>query len=131
MDIASVENRSPAFSGAFGPNRAYQPLVARLWQSGYQGVPHMRLRNACSMSNTSLIGLAVGAAMGLVAGLLAAPMKGSAMRALLRDRGLSLIEEGRRALRTSVTEPEPLTATLGEIASIHDGAQPSSLGATS
>ena len=91
----------------------------------------MRLRNACSMSNTSLIGLAVGTAIGLVAGLLAAPMKGGAMRAQLRDRGVSLFEEVRRALRTSVTEPEPLTATLGEIASIHGGVQPSSLGATS
>lgn len=94
------------------------------------------------------MGLAIGVAAGLAAGLLAAPMRGSDMRANLRDRaaggsarlqslasssrgwalqaldrGLMLIEEGRRAFQTSSTpqiaEPQRLTATLGEIAQTH------------
>ena len=93
------------------------------------------------------MGLALGVTAGLAAGLLAAPVRGTVMRARLRDRasdssarlqslassasdwashaldrGLSVIEQGRRALRTS--EPEPLRASLGEIASMHDGSQP-------
>jgi gas vesicle protein len=101
------------------------------------------------MSGASLMGLAVGVAAGLAAGLLAAPMRGSEMRSTLRsrasdgsarlqsmassgrewaqqamDRAMCLIEEGRRALRTSygssaAPEPAPLTATLGEIAQQH------------
>ena len=88
---------------------------------------------------------ACGIAAGLTAGLLAAPMRGSEMRATLReratdgnarlqslatsgrdwaqgafDRALSLIEEGRRAFATrTASEPAPLTATLGEIAQMH------------
>ena len=92
------------------------------------------------------MGLAVGVAAGLTAGLLAAPMRGDQMRATLReratdgsarlqsmatsgrgwaqgaiDRALSLIEEGRRAFATTprVSDPAPLTATLGEIARMH------------
>ncbi len=96
------------------------------------------------------MGLAVGVAVGLAAGLLAAPMRGSDMRANLReraadgsgrlqslassyqrwalqalDRGVMLIEEGRRAFDTTPTtriaeQPVMLTATLGEIAQMHD-----------
>jgi hypothetical protein len=87
------------------------------------------------MSGASLMGLAVGMAAGVAAGLLAAPMRGAEMRASLRtradgalDRGLQLLEEGRRAFRTGRgttadaaidAAPVPLTATLGEIAQIH------------
>lgn len=94
------------------------------------------------------MGLAIGVAMGLTAGLLGAPMRGSEMRANLRDRaadgrarlqvlasssrgwalqaldrGLMVVEEGRRAFQTTstpiVAEPQRLTATLGEIAQTH------------
>jgi gas vesicle protein len=91
------------------------------------------------------MGLAIGVAAGLTAGLLAAPMRGSQMRAALReragdgsvrlqsmaasgrdwaqhamDRAMALIDEGRRAFQTSrMVEPAPLTATLGEIAQMH------------
>jgi gas vesicle protein len=100
------------------------------------------------------MGLALGVTAGLALGLLAAPMRGSAMRARLRDRaaergtrlqslasssrdwaaqalerGWSLLEQGRRALRT--TEAAPLHATMGEIATMHNGTQPSSYGVTS
>ena len=70
-------------------------------------------------------------------GLLVAPMRGSQMRAslrsradLARDRGMMLLEEGRRAFRTTRSEasraaapatPETLPATLGEIAQMHSG----------
>ena len=115
----------------------------------------MRSRTGNGVTGMSLIGLAVGIAAGLAAGLLAAPTSGSVMRARLRDRaadgsarlqslaassrdwaaqaydrGLSLVEEGTRALRTK-PEPEPLRATIGEIAAMHDGSQPSSFGVTS
>src|SRR5688500_12480397 len=99
----------------------------------------MRSRSVCSMSGASLMGFAVGVAAGVAAGLLAAPMRGSEMRATLRerttdgsarlqslatssrgwaqgalDRALSLIEQGRRAFATrTASEPAPLTATLG------------------
>ena len=114
----------------------------------------MRSRRVSGVSGSSLMGLALGVTAGLAVGLLAAPMRGSVMRARLReqaadgsvrlqslasssrdwatravDQGWSLIEQGRRALRTS--EPEPLHATMGEIAAMHDSSQPSSYGVTS
>jgi hypothetical protein len=79
------------------------------------------------MSAASMMGLGVGLLAGAAAGLLMAPMRGSEMRSSLRartdqalDRGMRLIEEGRRALRTTPA-PGPLTATLGEIAQLHTG----------
>ena len=90
----------------------------------------MRLRNVCNTSGASLTGLAVGLAAGLAAGLLTAPMRGSALRASIRERAVDgstrlqqLIEEGRRALSTRIhrAQPESLTAPLGEIASMHTG----------
>lgn len=114
----------------------------------------MRSRTVCGVSGASLVGLAIGVTVGLAAGFLTAPLRGTAMRARLRDRAAeggvrlqslasssrdwaahalnrasSVIDEGRRALRT--TRPEPLRATVGEIASMHEGAQPSSYGVTS
>ena len=89
------------------------------------------------------MGLAVGLAAGVAAGLLAAPMRGTDMRANLRsradgalDRGLMLLEEGRRAFRTgrgpaAVAAPPQLTATLGEIAQMHSSDELSSLEARS
>jgi len=84
-----------------------------------------------------LMGLALGLAAGVAAGLLAAPMRGSDMRASLRTRadgafgrGSRLLEQGRRAFnRTAVTATPPapptaLTATLGEIAQRHPGVEP-------
>ncbi len=80
------------------------------------------------------MGLAVGLVAGVAAGLLAAPMRGSDIRASLRsrtdsalDRGSRLLEEGRRAFQRSnvgETAPEALTATLGEIAQTHPDAEP-------
>jgi gas vesicle protein len=95
------------------------------------------------------MGLAVGVAAGLTAGLLAAPMRGTDMRASLReratdggarlqslagsyrswaqdtlDRAMMLFDEGRRAFNTSrysPSAPPVLTATLGEIAQMHSG----------
>ena len=96
------------------------------------------------------MGLAVGVAAGLTAGLLAAPMRGTDMRASLRerasdggarlqsladsyrswaqdtlDRTMMLFDEGRRAFNTSsqpsTSAPPVLTATLGEIAQMHSG----------
>src|SRR5688572_33085013 len=107
----------------------------------------MKSRTVCNSS--SMMGLAVGIVAGLAAGLLAAPMRGTDMRANLRsravdgsarlqtlassgrgwaqqalDRGMMLLEEGRRAFRTSPTvatssTSAPLTASLGEIAQFH------------
>jgi hypothetical protein len=93
------------------------------------------------------MGLAVGVVAGVAAGLLAAPMRGADMRANLRsraddalDRGMQLLEEGRRAFRTGRggmttsavdATPTPLTATLGEIAQIHSGTELSSFEARS
>ena len=79
-----------------------------------------------------MMGLGVGLLAGVAAGLLMAPMRGSQLRASLRsraddalDRGMMLLEEGRRAFSTgsaaSAPAPEPLTATLGEIAQMHSG----------
>ena len=101
----------------------------------------MRSRSVCSMSASSLMGLAVGLAAGVAAGLLAAPMRGSDMRASLRaradnalDRGMMLVEEGRRAFQTgrqslapAASGAAPLTATLGEIAELHSSDELSSL----
>jgi gas vesicle protein len=101
------------------------------------------------MSAASWMGFAIGVAAGLTAGLLAAPMRGSDMRSTLRsrasdgsqrlqslaasgrgwaqntmDRAMTVMEEGRRAFRTSrqagSVEPAGLTATLGEIAEMHE-----------
>jgi len=116
----------------------------------------MRSRTVSGVSTASLMGLAVGVVAGLTAGLLAAPVRGNVMRARLRtrahdgsvrlqslasssrdwashtvDRALSLIEQGRRALRTGAAEPESLHATVGEIASMHGGSQPTNYGVTS
>jgi gas vesicle protein len=86
------------------------------------------------MSGASLMGVAVGLAAGAAAGLLAAPMRGSDMRASLRsradgalDRGLNLLDEGRRAFNRSgvhAAVPETLTATLADIAQTHPGVGP-------
>jgi hypothetical protein len=83
------------------------------------------------------MGIGVGLAAGVACGLLAAPMRGAEMRRSLRsradgalDRGMTLLEEGRRAFRTrstGATAPAPhaapqgsaLTASLGEIAQMH------------
>ena len=114
----------------------------------------MRSRTVHPATGASLMGLAVGVAVGLAAGLLAAPTRGSVTRARLRDRaadtslrlqalasstrdrakhafdrGMSLIEESRSALRT--THPQPLRATVGEIASMHDGSELPTYGVTS
>jgi gas vesicle protein len=86
------------------------------------------------MSGRSLIGLAVGLGAGLAAGLLAAPMRGRDMRASLRtradrarERGSRLVGEGKRAAQPghAAETPATLTATLGEIANTHPGAEPS------
>jgi gas vesicle protein len=110
----------------------------------------MKSRTVCNAS--SMTGLAVGVAAGLAVGLLAAPMRGADMRANLRsraadgsarlqtlasssrgwaqqaiERATMLVEEGRRAFTTrsaSLSEPAPLTASLGEIAQLHSGGEP-------
>jgi gas vesicle protein len=93
----------------------------------------MRLQSVSSVSSrsgASLVGLAVGLAAGAAAGLLAAPMRGSDIRASLRSRadealtrGLNLLESGRAHGRSAVdrTAPDTLTATLGQIAQRHPG----------
>lgn len=100
----------------------------------------MKSRLACGMSSSTLMGLAVGLAAGVTAGLLAAPMRGNEMRASLRtrgnharDRAMMLLGEGRRAFsRGNIDEGTPrLTATLGEIAQMHSGAEPARLEAQS
>jgi gas vesicle protein len=84
------------------------------------------------MSGGSLLGVGVGLLVGAAAGLILAPMRGGQMRASLRSRadhawqqGMMLLEEGRRALRTTTApaegERQSLTATLGEIAQRHSG----------
>ena len=101
----------------------------------------MSSRSVWSLSGASLVGLAIGAAAGAAAALLAAPMRGADMRATLRsraddalDRATMLLEDGRRAFRTrrealtsgstspATPTPAPLSATLGEIAQMHDAA---------
>jgi gas vesicle protein len=81
-----------------------------------------------SWSAGSMLGLGLGLLAGAAAGLLWAPMQGRQLRESLRsraegafDRGLRLIDEGRRALQTSSATPGPLTATMGEIAEMHTG----------
>lgn len=91
-------------------------------------------------SGMSLTGLAFGLGLGLVAGFLAAPMRGTEMRELVRSRALQawarlegfaasrgwwpeeptaedreMIAERRAASR----HPAQLTATLGELAQMH------------
>ncbi len=97
----------------------------------------MRAGNICNMSSASLMGLAIGMVAGISAGLLAAPMRGTAMRATLRQRAAdssarlsSLIEQGRRALSTGshASQPTTLTATLHEVASMQGGAQLTNMG---
>jgi gas vesicle protein len=85
------------------------------------------------VSSVSLAGLAVGLAAGAAIGLLAAPARGVAMRASLRshadsalERGMALFEQGRRVFRArrgaeSNATTAPLTASLGEIAQMHQG----------
>ena len=79
-----------------------------------------------------MMGLAVGLMAGVAAGLLAAPMRGTEMRASLRsradealDRGMMLLEQGRRAFSRGETPASagsaPLTATLGDLAQLHSG----------
>jgi gas vesicle protein len=79
------------------------------------------------------MGLAVGLAAGVAAGLLAAPMRGSDMRASLRtradrlrERRMRRTEEARQAFSRSQAPETPaaLTATIGEIAQTHPGAKP-------
>ena len=111
----------------------------------------MRSRSDWSFPAVSLLGLGVGLVAGVAAGLLAAPMRGAEMRHSLRtradgalDRGMTLLEEGRRAFRTrtgralpasplpSSAPPSPdapLSASLGEIAQMHSGDDLSALGA--
>lgn len=109
---------------------------------------------AVNMSGMSLKGLIIGVAAGLAAGLLAAPMRGSDMRASLRSRadgartrGMTLFEDGRRAFTRGraaedhaadvggasrvAPEGERLTATLGEIADLHPGDSAAPFGARS
>jgi gas vesicle protein len=102
------------------------------------------------------MGLAVGVAAGVAAGLLAAPMRGTDMRAGLRtraadggarlqtlasssrdwaqhaiERATTLFGEGRRAFNTSTASPmtpAPLTASLGEIANFQTDQQRSDEG---
>lgn len=92
----------------------------------------MRSRSVSALPGMSLLGLGVGIAAGVAAGLLVAPMRGVEMRRALRsradvalDRGILLLEEGRRAFRTRHAAPTPgtapLSATLGEIAEMHTG----------
>lgn len=107
----------------------------------------MRSLTKSGVRGASLMGLAVGLGAGLAAGLLLAPSRGSEMRAKLRDgaadssarlqslassgrewathaldRSVSLVEAGRRALGTGSRPPEPLHATVAEIASTHTSA---------
>ena len=96
------------------------------------------------------MGLAVGVAAGLAAGLLTAPMRGTDMRASLRSRaaeggarlhtlassgrewaqnarhrGMTVIDDGRRAFdprnvgSAPAVAPSALTASIGEIAQLH------------
>jgi hypothetical protein len=101
------------------------------------------------MSGASMMGLGMGLLAGVAAGLLFAPSRGSQLRATLRsradgawDRGMMLLEEGRRAFRTGGSEisaagttgsagTATLTASLGEIAQMHSGTGPLDLGARS
>lgn len=99
------------------------------------------MKSRSVLSAGALMGLAVGLAVGAAAGLLATPMRGAAMRASLRsraddafDRGMMLIEEGRRVFSTTPAtvspfenEPSVLRAPLGEIAEMHAGSALSSL----
>ena len=82
------------------------------------------------MSGASVLGVAFGLLAGAAAGLLMAPMRGDRMRHSLRERadqarqrGMALLEEGRRAFRATRESGEtgPLTATLGDIARMHSG----------
>jgi gas vesicle protein len=125
----------------------------------------MRSRSVISMPAVSLVGLGVGLVAGAAVGLLATPMRGAEIRRTLRsraddavERGMTLIEEGRRAFRTRgaadasatsvATASTPssralnapssspvsrgsLSATLGEIAQLHSGDELSSLGGRS
>jgi gas vesicle protein len=95
--------------------------------------------NSRLLSGSSMLGIGVGLLAGAAAGLLMAPMRGSQMRASLRshadsalDRGMTLVEEGRRAFRTRMArESEPLTAPLAEIAQMHSRSEFYDFGARS
>ena len=94
----------------------------------------MRSRFASTTPRVSLMGLGLGLALGVTAGLLAAPMRGREMRASLRTRSdqarkraLLPLEDGRRAFRRAdgADGATPrLTAPMGEIAQMHPGAEP-------
>ena len=90
-----------------------------------------------------MMGLVVGVAAGIAAGLLIAPMRGTEMRASLRSRadealgrGMSLFGEGRAAFNRNGRSngsglsapldaaPPALTATLGEFAEMHGNDAP-------
>lgn len=100
----------------------------------------MNSRMRGRFSGASAIAAGVGLLAGVTAGLLLVPMRGSQMRASLRnradralDRGMALVEEGRRVFGTAAGSPAsvtpasvataaaPLTATIGEIAQLHEG----------
>ena len=110
----------------------------------------MRLRNAHTMSGPALMGLALGTAVGIAAGLLTAPMRGGDMRATIRrraaegrgrldsfassagawahqslDRGRQAFEEARHAYHEArnASPQRPLTAPLGESPTARAGAQ--------
>lgn len=78
----------------------------------------------------SLLGLGVGIAAGVAAGLLAAPMRGAEMRRSLRSR---LFRDDHPALvpQSAAASARPLSATLGEIAQLHSGADVTSFEARS
>jgi hypothetical protein len=84
----------------------------------------MKSRVFGTLSRSSMLGVGIGMLAGVAAGLLVAPMRGNQMRESLRsradgalDRGLKLLEDGRRAFRTRrAASGTPLTAPLGEIA---------------
>jgi hypothetical protein len=103
----------------------------------------MSSRSGSSNSGASTMGLLIGLAAGVAAGLLAAPLRGSDMRATLRSRAHDVLnrisrmpEEGRRRMsrinRRDVLESShrppaaagALTAPLGEIAQMHAGIEP-------
>ena len=81
------------------------------------------------MSGASMLSLALGVTVGVAAGLLAAPMRGSELRGNLRsraqqslDRARTLFEEGRRAFNASrygYTEVDASRPPFGEIAAMH------------
>lgn len=70
----------------------------------------MRSRASGGFSGAAMAALAAGALTGVGIALLLAPMRGSDMRAALRRRGLA----------SAPGDPATLSASLGEIAAMHD-----------